>query len=73
MEFLTRLALMKFKDSQFKPLSVLFIHPTGVGKSLLRDVHSVLFRGVSSTIVPVLSLGADLCQKVRQKESQGYG
>ena len=64
---------MKFKDSKFKPSSVLFIHLTGWGESLVRDIHSVLFRGVSLAIVPVLFLGADLCQKVRQKVSQGCG
>ena len=61
---LKRLAMMKFRDSPLKPSSLIFVHPTGGGKSLVRDVHSVLFRGVSLTIVPVLSLGADLSIKV---------
>ena len=39
----------------------------------MRDVHWILFRGVSLTVVPVLSLGADLSEKVRQKASQGCG
>ena len=72
-DVLTRLAMMKFKASLLKPSSILFVHPTGGGKSLVRDVHSVLFRGVSLTVVPVLSLGADLSEKVRQKASQGCG
>ena len=53
---LTPLAVMKFRDSPLKPSSVLFVHPTGGGNLLVRDVHSPLFRGVSLTIVPVLSL-----------------
>ena len=73
MDVLTRLALMKFKESPLKPSSLLFVHPTGGGKSLVRDVHSTLFRGVSLTIVPVLSLGANLSLKVREKASQGCG
>ena len=40
---LTRLAMMKFKSSPLKPSSILFVHPTGGGKSLVRDLHSVLF------------------------------
>ena len=72
-DVLTRLALMKFKDYPIKPSSVLFVHPTGGGKSLVRDVHSTIFRGISLTIVPVLSLGADLAIKVRQKASQVCG
>ena len=40
---------------------------------LVRDVHPTLFRGVSLTIVPVLSLGADFSLKVRHKASQGCG
>ena len=66
---LTRLVMMKFRDSPLKPSSVLFVHPTGGGKSLVRDVHSVLFRGVSLTVVPMLSLGVDLSMKVREKAS----
>ena len=38
---LTRLAMMKFRNSPLKPSSVLFVHPTGGCKSLVRDVHSV--------------------------------
>ena len=72
-DVLTRLALMKFKDCPIKPSSVLFVHPTGGGKSLVRDVHSTIFRGISLTMVPVLSLGADLALKVRQKASQVCG
>ena len=59
------LTMMQFKLST--PL--LFVRPTGGGKSLVRDVYSVLFRGVSLTIVPVLSLGSDLAVNVWDKSS----
>ena len=49
------------------------MHPSGGGKSLIRYVYSVLLRAVSLTIVPVLSLGADLVVKVRDKSSYTCG
>ena len=70
-EVSTRLAMMKFKLSPLNPSSILFLHPTGGVKYLVRDAHSVLFRGVSLMVVPVLSLGVNLSEKVRQKVSQG--
>ena len=72
LEVLVRLAMMDFRSSSFE-CSPLFVHLTGGGKLLVRDVHSVLFRGVILTIVPVLYLGADLVDKVRQKLSQACG
>jgi len=72
-DVLTCLALMKFKDCPIKPSSVLFFHPSGGGKSLIRDVHSTIFRGISLAIVPVLLLGTDLALRVRQKVYQGCG
>ena len=56
---LERLAMMKFKLSSIHPAPILFLQPTGGGKSMVRDVHSVISRGIALTIVPVLSLGAD--------------
>ena len=70
---LERLALMRFVSSPIKPSSVLLIHPTGGGKSLVRDVYSVLFRGVTLTIVPILSLGSDQKVKLKKKARQSYG
>ena len=64
---------MRFKASPYKPSSVLFVYPTGGGKSLVRDVHSALFCGVSLTIVHVLLLGVDLSLKVREKAYQCCG
>ena len=70
---LNRLAMMKFKSSPLNPSSILFVHPTGGEKSLVRDVHSVLIRGVSLTVVSVLSIGADISAKVRQRASRRHG
>ena len=67
LDMLARIAMMKFKLSSYKTSPLLFVHPTGSGKSLARDVRSVIFRGVSLTIVPALSLGADLAVNIRQK------
>lgn len=65
--------MMKFKSSILKPSSILFVHPTGGGKHLVRDVHSVLFHSVSLTVMSVLSLGVYLLEKVRQRAPQGRG
>ena len=64
-DVLERLALMRFTKSPIKPSSVLLIHPTGGGKLLVRDIRSILHRGVSLTIVPRLSLGSDQKCKIR--------
>ena len=64
---------MRFTTSDIKPSSLLFIHPTGGGKSLVRDVYSVIFRGVSLCIVPILSLGSDQKVKINIKANQNYG
>jgi len=73
LNILTRLVMMKFKSSHHKPAPVLLVYPMGGGKSLVQDNHSVLFRTISLTIVPVLSLGADFSIKVKQKASQACG
>ena len=70
---LERLAMMKFKLSSIHPAPILFVQPTGGGKSMVRDVHSVISRGISLTIVPVLSLGADQRKKVIDKANQSCG
>lgn len=43
LDVLAQLAMMKFPLSCYKPPSLLFVYPTGGGKSLVRDVHLVLF------------------------------
>ena len=58
------LCMMRFKNSEVASSSLLFIQPTGGGKLLVRDVFSVMFRGASLTVVPILSLGANQKQKI---------
>ena len=72
-DVLERLALMRFSDSNVTPSSVLLIHPTGGGKSLVCDVYHVLFRGVTLTIVPILALGSDQKVKIQNKAVQNFG
>ena len=52
MDIFTKLALMRFRDSPTIPAPVLFVKATGGGKSLVRDIHSVMFRGIALTIAP---------------------
>mmetsp|Transcript_10654 Transcript_10654/g.15037 ORF Transcript_10654/g.15037 Transcript_10654/m.15037 type:complete len:201 (-) Transcript_10654:50-652(-) len=73
MEVLKRLAMMRFRTSSVPPSPVLLVSPTGGGKSLIRDVYSVLFRGVSLTIVPTLALGLDQKDKVWKRAHQTFG
>ena len=73
MEVLLKLAMMKFRESSIVPAPVLFVKATGGGKSLVRDIHSVMFRGVSLSIVPLLALGADQTSNVRKKSIQTSG
>jgi superfamily II DNA helicase RecQ len=49
--------------------AVLLVRPTGGGKSSVRDVYSVMCAGVSLTITPLLSLGADQTQKIFRNTS----
>ena len=43
LDILERLAMIQFKLSSFKPSPLICVHPTGGGKSLVRDVYSVFF------------------------------
>ena len=72
-EILERLALMKFKQSPVKPAPLLFVKATGGGKSMVRDVHSVIFQAVLLTIVPTLSLVADQCIRINSRAKQTSG
>ena len=65
--------MMTYKLLSINTALILFIQPTGGGKLLVCDVHSVLCCGVLLTIVPVLSLGADQRKKVIDKASQSRG
>jgi superfamily II DNA helicase RecQ len=53
--------------------AVLLVRPTGGGKSSVRDVYFVMCAGVSLTITPLLSLGTDQTQKMRQNTSANGG
>ncbi len=56
-----------------RPGAVLLIRPTGGGKFSVRDVYSVMCTGVSLTITPLLSLGADQTEKIRKNALQNGG
>ena len=73
MEVLLRLAMMKFRESPAVPAPVLLVEVTSGGKSLVWDIHSVIFCGISLTIVPLLALGADETSKVCNKCIQTSG
>ena len=72
MDVLTKLAMMKFRDPPTFPTHILFVKATDGGKSLVRDINLVMFRGVSLTIVPLLVLGADQTLKVSTKSIQTF-
>ena len=67
---LVRLAMMTFIDLNYVPAPLLFVKATGVGKSLVRDIHSVMFRCISLTIVLLLVLGAEQSSNLLVKTTQ---
>ena len=73
MDVLAKLVLMKFRESSAVPAPLLFIKATGGGKLLVRNIHLVMFRGVSVTIIPLLTLGADQMSKISTKSIQTSG
>jgi superfamily II DNA helicase RecQ len=72
-EIISHLSMMKKIGTFIRPGAVLLIRPTGGGKSSVRDVYSVMCAGVSLTITPLLSLGADQTEKIRKNASQNGG
>ena len=52
---------------------LLLVRPTGGGKSAVRDTFAVLLAGVTLTITPLLSLGADQAKKVLLNASVEFG
>jgi superfamily II DNA helicase RecQ len=72
-EIISHLSMMKTNGTFIRPGAVLLIRPTGGGKSSIRDVYSVMWAGVSLTITPLLSLGADQTEKIRKNTSQNGG
>ena len=58
-EVISHLIIMSIDNSGLPAAPVLLVQPTGGGKSSIRDAHAVVNGGVSLTITPLLSLGAD--------------
>ena len=73
LDVLVRLFLIQSANSTYISGPVFFVKPTGGGKSLVRDIHGVVVRGITLTIVPLLSLGADQAQKLRTNAIQNCG
>jgi superfamily II DNA helicase RecQ len=72
-EVIQQMGLMRIPNSGVACAPLLLVRPTGGGKSMVRDVFSVLNAGVSLTITPLLSLGADQEEKVNSKSNTMYG
>jgi superfamily II DNA helicase RecQ len=64
---------MKTIDASICPGAVLLVWPTGGGKSSVHDVYSIMCAGVSLTITPLLSLGADQTQKILCRNTSKNG
>jgi superfamily II DNA helicase RecQ len=73
LQIICHLSLMTTIDVSICPGAVLLVRSTGGGKSSVRDVYSVMCAGVSLTITPLLSLGADQTQKIRRNTSINGG
>ncbi len=63
------LAAMSQKEHPLRPSSVLLVRPTGGGKSSVYVSHSMISAGFLLNIVPLLSLGVDQQQKVKEYKS----
>jgi superfamily II DNA helicase RecQ len=72
-EVITHLLMMSIDGSGVPAAPVLLVRPTGGGKSSVRDVHGVINGGVSLTITPLLSLGADQEEKMAARATQTEG
>ena len=59
MDVCVKLVMMKFRDLSTVLAPDLFVKKTGGGKTLVRDIYSVMIHGVSLTFVLLLALGAD--------------
>ena len=64
MDDLTKLVMMKFRGSPTVFAPIFLVKATSGGKSLVRDIFSMMFRGVSLTIVHLLALVVDQTSKV---------
>jgi superfamily II DNA helicase RecQ len=72
-EVILQMALMTVPGTGVDCAPLLLVRPTGGGKSMVRYVFSVLNAGVSLTITPLLSLGADQEEKVNSKSTSTFG
>ena len=72
-EVIGHMALMPVHHSGVDCAPILLVRPTGGGKSSVRDVYSLMRGGVSLTISPLLSLGADQEEKLKVKAKQHLG
>jgi superfamily II DNA helicase RecQ len=72
-EVTSHLCLMNIPDSGVRSGPVLLVRPTGGGKSSVRDVHVIMNFGVSLTITPLLSLGADQEEKLWTRPNGSAG
>jgi superfamily II DNA helicase RecQ len=72
-DVISHMAMMPIPGSGVDCAPVLLVRPTGGGKSSVRDVYSLMNCGVSLTISPLLSLGADQEEKLKLKANQAFG
>jgi superfamily II DNA helicase RecQ len=72
-EVMSHMAMMPIPHSGVECAPILLVRPTGGGKSSVRDVYSLMNGGVSLTISPLLSLGADQEEKLKVKAKQTLG
>jgi hypothetical protein len=70
---LCHLNKMTTKKSQVHPAPVFLCQPTGGGKSMVRDAFAAGQGGVTWSVSPLLSLGADQETKINQNALQGDG
>ena len=72
-DIIAHMAMMPIPHSGVECGPILLVRPTGGGKSSVRDVYSLMKAGVSLTISPLLSLGADQEEKLKLKAKQAFG
>jgi hypothetical protein len=69
-QIISHLSIMKkLGSTSICPGVILLLRPTGGGKSSVCGVYSIICTGVSLAVTPLLSLGADQTQKIRQNAS----
>ena len=70
---LVKLVMINFRDSPSIPAPVIFVTAIGSGKSLVRDIHFVMFHGVILAIVSLFTLGTYQTPKVSAKSIHNSG